>query len=177
LIKTKFFILSIFFLFIGDVLKEYRIKKGLSQGELANLLGISPSYLSLIEQGKRRFRFNMIMEIKERNKKIYDELFTMIKKEVFSKKLTGVSSWEIDEIIKILEKDSGLKVLRSSLSPSFRTRYNRAISIKGKVYPEMERFVSQYPPILLIFMKQIKGRQQSLWQYSSGRCSIWVKAL
>ncbi|RKZ18434.1 hypothetical protein DRQ17_03210 [bacterium] len=127
---------------LGDVLKEYRIKKGLSQGELANLLGISPSYLSLIEQGKRRFRFNMIMEIKERNRRIYDELFTLIKKELFSKKLTGVSSWEIDEIIKILEKDSGLKVLRSNLSPSFRTRYNRAISIKGKVYPEMERFIA-----------------------------------
>jgi putative transcriptional regulator len=36
-----------------DKIREYRMKKCLSQTELANLLGIDRSYLSQIENGKQ----------------------------------------------------------------------------------------------------------------------------
>lgn len=38
---------------IGDALKLCRTKRGLTQGELAQKSGLSVSYLSLIEKGKR----------------------------------------------------------------------------------------------------------------------------
>ncbi|RLC80200.1 MAG: hypothetical protein DRJ03_22145 [Chloroflexi bacterium] len=34
-------------------LKRLRIQKGLSQRQLAELIGVHPSYISLIERGKR----------------------------------------------------------------------------------------------------------------------------
>ena len=38
---------------VGDNVRHYRIKKGLSQEEYADLCGFSQQYLSGLEQGKR----------------------------------------------------------------------------------------------------------------------------
>ena len=39
---------------IGSKIKEYRNKLGLQAKKLAEQVGISPSYLNLIESGKRK---------------------------------------------------------------------------------------------------------------------------
>lgn len=40
---------------VFDALREARIAAGLSQADVAKLLGIAPSYLSDIEHGRRQF--------------------------------------------------------------------------------------------------------------------------
>ena len=41
----------------GPRLKKQRISKGFSQAELSKTIGISPSYLNLIESGKEKYHF------------------------------------------------------------------------------------------------------------------------
>lgn len=48
---------------IGKAIKLCRIQKNLRQIELANTAGISMSYLSLIEQGKRDPNFSVLESI------------------------------------------------------------------------------------------------------------------
>ncbi len=38
---------------IGSILRERRVRKGLSQTELANEIGVTQTFLSLVEHGKR----------------------------------------------------------------------------------------------------------------------------
>lgn len=38
---------------LGDNMKLYRKQKGYQQNELADILGVSPNYISLIESGKK----------------------------------------------------------------------------------------------------------------------------
>ena len=40
---------------IGNKIKGFRLKLGLQAKKLAELVGISPAYLNLIENGKREF--------------------------------------------------------------------------------------------------------------------------
>jgi len=40
---------------LGEVVKKYRIERGLSQRELAKLSGLSPSFISLLEKGRYKF--------------------------------------------------------------------------------------------------------------------------
>lgn len=44
-------------------LKKMRIEKNLSRREIANLLGISQSYYSKIETGKKRLFYDMAIKI------------------------------------------------------------------------------------------------------------------
>ena len=46
--------MSQFTLKIGPKIKAFRRQKGLQANKLAEQLGISPSYLNLIESGKRK---------------------------------------------------------------------------------------------------------------------------
>ena len=49
--------------FIGSIIKNKRISQNLSQVKLATNLDISPSYLNLIEKGKRTLRSNLLSKI------------------------------------------------------------------------------------------------------------------
>jgi transcriptional regulator with XRE-family HTH domain len=50
---------------IGRIIKRERRQKGLTQKELAELLNISQSYLSLIEKGDREITDNLLPELKK----------------------------------------------------------------------------------------------------------------
>ncbi|WP_370649658.1 helix-turn-helix domain-containing protein, partial [uncultured Desulfovibrio sp.] len=45
---------------IGDVLKLYRTRFHLSQGDLAKLLDISVNFLSQVENGKKKISFTKL---------------------------------------------------------------------------------------------------------------------
>ena len=46
----------------GPRLKKQRISKGFSQAELSKTIGISPSYLNLIESGKRKIPLSLLIK-------------------------------------------------------------------------------------------------------------------
>ena len=50
----------------GPRLKKQRISKGFSQAELSKTIGISPSYLNLIESGKRKIDGDLLLNLCER---------------------------------------------------------------------------------------------------------------
>lgn len=56
-------------------IKEIRIRKGLSQNELANRIGISSNYLSELEHNKFDIRFGLLLKIAEELNVKIDELY------------------------------------------------------------------------------------------------------
>ncbi len=48
---------------IGSIIKDRRIKKGVSQNELANIAGITQTFLSLVEHGKRIPSYDVLKKI------------------------------------------------------------------------------------------------------------------
>ena len=50
---------------IGNAIKLCRTRRGLTQGQLAEAAGLSTSYLSLIEQGKRKPNLDVLDDIAE----------------------------------------------------------------------------------------------------------------
>ena len=46
---------------LGPRLKKQRINKGFSQAKLSKSIGISPSYLNLIESGKRKIPLSLLI--------------------------------------------------------------------------------------------------------------------
>ncbi|WP_195430837.1 helix-turn-helix transcriptional regulator [Clostridium sp. D46t1_190503_E9] len=59
-------------------IKEIRIRKGLSQNELANRIGISANYLSELEHNKFDIRFGLLLKIAEELNVKIDELYEKI---------------------------------------------------------------------------------------------------
>ncbi|QJW92478.1 helix-turn-helix transcriptional regulator (plasmid) [Spirosoma taeanense] len=64
---------------IGDAVKRYRTNIGFSQKELAELCGITPTYLSQIEKGKKRPSYSLLEKLckylKVEQKDLYKDLF------------------------------------------------------------------------------------------------------
>lgn len=56
-------------------IKENRIRKGLSQNELAKRIGISSNYLSELEHNKFDIRFGLLLKIAEELNVKIDELY------------------------------------------------------------------------------------------------------
>lgn len=52
-----------FIIKVGEKIQKYRLKRGLTQEQLAEKVGISQKYLSRIEQGYHNPRFDMITRI------------------------------------------------------------------------------------------------------------------
>lgn len=48
---------------IGKTIKLFRVQKGLTQKELSDLAGITLSYLSLLESGKRSLKLSTLSNI------------------------------------------------------------------------------------------------------------------
>jgi transcriptional regulator with XRE-family HTH domain len=48
---------------LGDALRHYRTRAGLTQGELANLTGVQRSYLSELESGKETEQLKRIFRV------------------------------------------------------------------------------------------------------------------
>ncbi|MDB0027601.1 helix-turn-helix transcriptional regulator [Flavobacteriales bacterium] len=64
----------------GFVLKELRLKKGLSQESLANQANIDRTYISDIEKGERNISLKIIERISESLQISLSELFKKIEK-------------------------------------------------------------------------------------------------
>ncbi|TKC15666.1 helix-turn-helix domain-containing protein [Robertmurraya kyonggiensis] len=50
---------------IGQVIKEQRLKRDIPQNELADRLGVAPSFLSKIENGQKTISITRLLEIGE----------------------------------------------------------------------------------------------------------------
>lgn len=48
---------------LGKKIKKFRLQKGLSQEQLAELCDLSTAYISLIETGKRKINFSQLEKI------------------------------------------------------------------------------------------------------------------
>ena len=48
---------------IGNKIKSFRLKLGLQAKKLAELVGISPAYLNLIENGKRKLDGDLLLKV------------------------------------------------------------------------------------------------------------------
>lgn len=51
--------------FVGNKIKERRKEKGISQGQLADMAGVSLPYISDIENGKKNISISILMSIAE----------------------------------------------------------------------------------------------------------------
>lgn len=71
---------------IGSILRERRIRKGLSQRELASKIGITQTFLSLVEHGKRVPSYDVLQRIAE----VLDEDATHLEREAGSADLDTV---------------------------------------------------------------------------------------
>ncbi|GAB4020620.1 helix-turn-helix transcriptional regulator [Spirosoma migulaei] len=64
---------------IGDAIKRYRTNMGMPQKELAELCGITPTYLSQIEKGKKKPSYSLLEKIckhlKIEQRDLYKDLF------------------------------------------------------------------------------------------------------
>ena len=69
---------------LANNIKYYRLKKGLSQEELAELLGTTPVYLSSLENAKRNIRLDYIEHIANTIEVNIKDLF--IEREIVEKK-------------------------------------------------------------------------------------------
>lgn len=86
---------------VGKRIKEYRIKAGLTQEELAERVGISPNYLSAIERGVKLIRLDkLVYVINELNCTADDILIDVLKKS-YEKKTSAL----LDTISKLPEKE------------------------------------------------------------------------
>lgn len=62
-------------LYFGKTIKRYRIQRGLTQKELAEEAGITPSYLSSLEKGKKEPSIALIKKICNVLKLPYEIMF------------------------------------------------------------------------------------------------------
>ncbi len=86
---------------VGKRIKEYRIKAGLTQEELAERVGISPNYLSAIERGVKLIRLDkLVYVINELNCTADDILIDVLKKS-YEKKTSAL----LDTISKLPEQE------------------------------------------------------------------------
>lgn len=56
-------------------LKEYRLKKGLTQYDAAKMLGVTVTYVSLLERGERTPSFALLKKLAELYGTTIDQLF------------------------------------------------------------------------------------------------------
>ena len=79
----------------GPRLKKQRINRGFSQAELSKTIGISPSYLNLIESGKRKISLSLLIKAAEKldlsikdfstesNKRLLSDVMDVLSNEIF----------------------------------------------------------------------------------------------
>ena len=80
---------------LGPRLKKQRIDKGFSQAKLSKSIGISPSYLNLIENGKRKIPISLLIKAadelelsikdfsEESNKRLLSDVMDVLSNEIF----------------------------------------------------------------------------------------------
>ena len=66
---------------VGSRIKALRTKKGLTQEELSELVGINPKYLSSIERGKENPTFNTLIALSESLDVDFGAMFNLLQAE------------------------------------------------------------------------------------------------
>ena len=72
---------------IGSKIKEYRNKLGLQAKKLAEQVGISPSYLNLIESGKRKIDGDILLKISQELRIDFADISTDLDKQINNSKM------------------------------------------------------------------------------------------
>ena len=67
---------------IGSKIKAYRNKLGLQAKKLAEQVGISPSYLNLIESGKRKIDGDILLKISQELRIDFTDISTDLDKQI-----------------------------------------------------------------------------------------------
>ena len=80
---------------LGPRLKKQRINMGFSQANLSKSIGISPSYLNLIESGKRKIPISLLIKVADKlnlsikdfsvesNKRLLSDVMEVLSNEIF----------------------------------------------------------------------------------------------
>lgn len=96
---------------VGFHISEYRKKQGLTQEKLAEMLEITPQYLSLLETGKREANLKMLVKISIALDISVDRLLfgnqagdNQAYSEAFSEMIEGCSPFEKNVILRTAEK-------------------------------------------------------------------------
>ena len=76
---------------IGSKIKEYRNKLGLQAKKLAEQVGISPSYLNLIESGKRKIDGDILLKISQELRIDFTDISTDLDKQINNSKMAIAS--------------------------------------------------------------------------------------
>ncbi|RJR43984.1 MAG: XRE family transcriptional regulator [Desulfobacteraceae bacterium] len=94
---------------IGRRIREIRTKKGLTQEELAEKMGMGPKYLSSIERGKENPTLNTLIALAESLDVAMGEMFNFVELEDTSKlpvrireMIKGASEKELKVILKVV---------------------------------------------------------------------------
>lgn len=86
---------------VGKRIKEYRIKAGLTQEELAERVGISPNYLSAVERGVKLIRLDKLVYIINQLNCTADDILIDVLKKSYEKKTSEL----LDTISKLSEQE------------------------------------------------------------------------
>ena len=89
----------------GPRLKKQRISKGFSQAELSKTIGISPSYLNLIESGKRKIPLSLLIKAADKLDLSIKDFSTESSKRLLSDVMDVLSN-EIFDDLKITNHDT-----------------------------------------------------------------------
>ena len=89
----------------GPRLKKQRISKGFSQAELSKNIGISPSYLNLIESGKRKIPLSLLIKAADKLDLSIKDFSTESSKRLLSDVMDVLSN-EIFDDLKITNHDT-----------------------------------------------------------------------
>ena len=90
---------------LGPRLKKQRIDKGFSQAKLSKSIGISPSYLNLIESGKRKIPVSLLIKVADHLKLSIKDFSTESNKRLLSDVMDVLSN-EIFDDLKITNHDT-----------------------------------------------------------------------
>lgn len=95
---------------IGFRLKQCRERKGITQEQLAELVGLSPGYISSIERSEKFPRIDKLIQILNTLEISADSIFIdlldcadVLKASQFEKRLSGISARDRKRILLVLE--------------------------------------------------------------------------
>jgi len=91
---------------IGQRIKEYRKKQGITQEQLSEIIGITPHYLSALERGVYNIKIDTLVKILNYLNCSADEIFCDV-----VNMSSSVKSNELSERLKALPVKEQLKIL------------------------------------------------------------------
>ena len=122
----------------GGLVKKYRRQKGITQYELAEVIGISPSYVTLIETGRRKnLDFRYVMKLAD-----YFKLKKNERREIY------LNAGYSEEVLEVFEKIPADKIKKNHYLVEILTadpkKVNEENFVRG-LYDALKLIVNQIP--------------------------------